>query len=164
MSRTYTDQERSEALGFYEEVGAADAARLCDFVVSAGTIRQWAHRAGMSRYSAEKTQAATEATRRRASERRAELQELLLSRAIDMLLRMDETHKDFRGKDAVAVFWDKAPAGAAKDYATAAAILLDKYRLEMGEHTDRTQMITIGAVDEAIERLTVQLGHDPSAD
>jgi transposase-like protein len=44
--RTYTDAERNEALALYLEVGAAEAARRLGF--AAGTIRQWAHRAGMT--------------------------------------------------------------------------------------------------------------------
>lgn len=42
-------------------------------------------------------------------------------------------------------------AREAKDYMTAAAIAVDKYRLEMGEHTERTSHL--GAIDLEMERV-----------
>lgn len=136
--RSYTDAQRGEALDLYDEVGAAEAARLLEFEVEANTIRVWAHRDGRSRYSAEKTEAATQASQHRQAERREELRETLLSKAMDMLMRMDEPHIDYKGKDAMRVEWPKAPASACQSYMIAAATALDKYRLEMGEATSRT--------------------------
>jgi ABC-type branched-subunit amino acid transport system ATPase component len=51
-------------------------------------------------------------------------------------------HIDFKGKDATEVTYPKAPAAAFQQYATSAAILIDKFRLEGGEVTERTEAIT----------------------
>jgi hypothetical protein len=56
-----------------------------------------------------------------------------------VLKRMDEPHVDFKGKDADRVVYPVAPAAAVQNYATSAAIMLDKYRLEVGEATARTE-------------------------
>ena len=69
---------------------------------------------------------------------REELRVRLLEKALDALDRMDERHIDYKGNNALEVSWEVAPSGAFKDYATGAAILIDKYRLEMGETTSRT--------------------------
>lgn len=134
----YTVEQKAEALTLYEEHGAAEATRRLDFEITAGTIRVWAHRAGLKRYSPEKTAAATEAHRLRQVEMREEVRELFLSKALDLLLRIDEPHIDYRGKDADLVTFPKAPARECLAYMTAAATALDKYRLEMGEATART--------------------------
>lgn len=137
MSQAYTDKQKTEALELYMEHGPAEASRQCD--IPSGTIRSWAYRADLPRLRYEKTEAATKASSARAELKREELRELLLDQAVDLLHRMNSPHKDFKGKDADEVWWDLAPSGATKDYATAAAILIDKYRLEMGEATSRTE-------------------------
>lgn len=81
-----------------------------------------------------------EASKARQQVLRTTLRELLLLKACDALARMDEPHIDFKGKDAFQVTYPKAPAGAFKQYADAAATLLDKYRLEMGEDTSRVSV------------------------
>ena len=63
----------------------------------------------------------------------------LLERAADLLERMDEPHVEFKGKDADQVTYPMAPAAAVQNYATSAAILIDKFRLEMGEATGRQE-------------------------
>ena len=55
------------------------------------------------------------------------------------------------------MFWDQAPSGATKEYAIAVGILIDKFRLEMGEHTGRTEVDLITAesrIDAEIRRLS----------
>ena len=133
----YTPDQKTEALELYVEHGPAEASRQCG--IPSGTIRSWAYRADLPRLRYEKTTEATKAAQAGAEQKRSELRELLLDQAIDLLHRMNAPHKDFKGKDATTVWWDTAPSGATKDYATAAAILIDKYRLEMGEATNRVE-------------------------
>jgi hypothetical protein len=135
----YTDEQKAEALDLYVEVGPAEAGSLTG--IPSGTIRSWAHRADLPRLRYQKTEEATQAAQVRAEQKRAELQELLLDQAVDLMHRMNAPHKDFKGKDALEVWWEKAPAAAVQNYATSVAILIDKYRLEMGETTGRTEVL-----------------------
>jgi transposase-like protein len=148
--RTYTDEQRQEALRLYKEVGPGEAARQLG--IPGKTISSWAKRECIQSDAPAKMAAAIDMARLTREERREQLREKMLDKALDLLGRMDEQHKDFRGKDAEAVYWEKAPADACKNYATAAAILLDKFRLEVGEATGRTEHVGTAA-DRAQELL-----------
>ena len=65
----------------------------------------------------------------------------------DALARRNHPHKDFKGKDATPVYWETAPSGDFKNYITAAAILLDKMRLEEGKATERRENLSLGEID-----------------
>jgi transposase-like protein len=142
--RTYTDEERQNTLALYIEVGPREAARRTG--VPLRTISNWAHNDGVATDAVpEKTRAATEQAKALSEQRRAEkrdrLRELLLDRAVDLLERMDSPHSEWRGqKDPVKVTYDKAEAGACQQYAVATGILIDKYRLEVGESTSRSEV------------------------
>ena len=103
--------------------------------------------------------AALEASRARQTRLREEVRELLLVKAKDALERMDQPHIEFKGKDATQVTYPKAPASAFQSYATSAAILLDKYRLEVGEATSRAEV----ELRAQIETLSIEMGLDPAA-
>lgn len=156
MGTSYTDEQKAEALELYMEHGPAEASRLCD--IPSGTIRSWAYRADLPRLRYQQTAEATEAATARRDLKREELRELLLDQSIDLLHRMNAEHKDYRGKDAVAVYWDRAQSGSTKDYATAAAILIDKYRLEMGEATARTYHEGTDDIDRRVAQLVAEMG------
>lgn len=160
----YTDDQRADALRLYEEHGAAGACRLLDYAVSPATVRVWAHRAGLKRYTSEKTAEATAAHQLRQAEMREELRELFLSKAMDMLLRMDEPHLDYRGKDASPVTWEKAPARECQAYMTAAATALDKFRLEMGEATSRSELTDASKIDLELARTVEEWRIQTNAD
>ena len=132
----YTDKQRQQALTLYTEHGATHAAN--ETGISRRSILRWANEACLSQARAEKTEAARAMLALRHNQLREELRVRLLEKALDALDRMDEKHIDYKGKDAHQVSWEVAPSGAFKDYATGAAILIDKYRLEMGETTSRT--------------------------
>lgn len=70
QSRSYTDDQRAEALRLYRDVGAAEAGRRCE--IPSATIRSWARRGGVSpeRPASEQTRAATDAARRSWAQRR----------------------------------------------------------------------------------------------
>ncbi len=137
--RTYTEEQRDEACLVYVEHGPSEAQRRTGIPTS--TLHDWAQQRGIRTVRNQKTAEATEAAALDARAKRASLQCLLLDRALDALERMDQEHKDFRGKDATEVSWDKAPSGAMKDYAMTAAILIDKLRLEEGSATARTEHV-----------------------
>jgi transposase-like protein len=155
QGRTYTPEEKSVALATYAEHGLARAHDVHDIPKS--TLRKWAMGSGMDTSeiagrSVEQTQAASAARATRCEELRLELRESFLVAAADMLDRLDEEHIDFRGQQAKEVTFPKAPADACRNYVTAAAILIDKYRLEAGEATDRTELLGVPA-DEARKEL-----------
>lgn len=135
---TYTDEFKAEAVALAIQHGAAAAARQVD--VNAGTIRSWMSRTpGVATDVHRTIEDARETARQRREAAREELRTLLVTKAVDLVKRMDEEHVDYRGKDADQVSFPKAPPQACQQYATAAAILLDKFRLEMGEATGRTE-------------------------
>jgi hypothetical protein len=85
---------------------------------------------------------------------REELRVLLIETPIKLIRRMDEPHIDFKGKDAQMVEYPVAPAPAVQHYATSVGIMIDKYRLEMGEATGRSEVsITKGMQDHEREAL-----------
>jgi transposase len=156
LPMTYSDKQKSEALKLYVELGTAEASRRTK--VNPRTLKHWVQAAGLSQARAEKTETAREALAKERGEKRERLRNLLLDKAIDLINRMDEPHKDFRGKDADEVWWDKAPAGAVQNYATSVAILIDKYRLEMGEATNRGESnVTISDAESIIDQAIISL-------
>ncbi len=106
------------------------------------TIASWARRAHLPHTDASlKTAVATMAASARADQLRAELRVALLEKAVDLLGRMDAEHIEFKNsaKEIREVVYPIAPAGAVQNYATSVGILIDKYRLEAGEATTRTE-------------------------
>lgn len=132
----WSDSQRGEALALYVDVGPSEAARRTGIPKS--TIHDWAAKEGLSTDAvSEQTIAATIASAERAAAKREQARELMLDRILDALGLMQAAHTDFRGRDATEVHFERAPSGAWKDYAMTVGILLDKYRLEMGESTGR---------------------------
>ncbi len=137
--RSYTEAEKGEACLIYVEHGPQEVKRRLGIPPS--TVMRWADKRKLRTIRNEKTLAAVEALEVDAQARRGRLRQQLLNKALDALERMDQEHKDFRGKDASEVSWDKAPSSAMKDYAMTAAILIDKLRLEEGSATARTEHV-----------------------
>lgn len=148
MPRTYAPEEKARGLEIYAERGLAAA--HSELGVPKQTLRDWAVAAGMNPAdlagrSVEQTAAATTARTARCEALRVELREQLLVSAADMLDRLGEEHVDYRGQMATQVTFDRAPADACRSYVTSAAILIDKYRLEVGEAT--SLVATTGDLD-----------------
>ena len=153
-NRKYSAEERAEALTLYASDGLAETARQTG--IPKPTIASWVTRAGLPHTdSTTKTEAATEAAESRAKQLRADLRLKLLEKASDLLDRMDAPHVEFKGKDADQVEYPIAPAAAVQNYATSVGILIDKYRLEMGEATGRTESraLTDDITDDERSRL-----------
>lgn len=151
MARTFTDEEKSEALLLYVDKGPAEAARQTG--ISPLTISSWAKRSGLHTNAVVKTKEATAALMAKQAEMRAELRVRMLHKALELLDRMDAPHVEFKGKDANQVAYPVAPAAAVQNYATSIGILLDKYRLELGEVTGRTESLASGMDDHERETL-----------
>ena len=148
----YTDDQKAEAVRLFADQGATAAARLIG--CHRDTIYRWVEESS----DGIKTKAEEEAEVWYQSRLRSALRRRLMIKALDMLDRMDERHKDYRGKDVVEVWWDSASSADVKNYALAFAILLDKYRLEMGEATARTEEMASHDIDHSVAQLVAELG------
>lgn len=157
--RTYTDEQKAEALDLWRQHGAAEASRRCG--VPSGTITSWANRAGLASVRSEQTRAATEAKRIDAEARRARIRETILERIDQVLDRMHASYQFVAGKDGDRVSLDLPPADAVRNFAVALGVLIDKYRLEMGEATGRTENTERVEVDEAVSRVAAAIGVAP---
>lgn len=150
-----TPETRAAALAVYEAQGLAVA--HAETGIPKTTLRRWARAEGLDPHvlageDVARTEAANKVREARIIEARREIQEQLLVQASDMLDRMNEPHIDYRGKESDRVEFEKAPADACRHYAISAAVLIDKFRLEMGESTSRSEIV--GATPEkARERL-----------
>lgn len=140
--RPWSDADKQRAIKLVADHGLAHAWR--ETGIPKPTIVRWCQDAGVERFHPEETRAAIDALRARAAETRETLRLLLIEKAVDLLERMDEPHVEFKGKDADQVIYPIAPASAVQNYATSAAILIDKYRLEIGEATGRTEHRALG--------------------
>lgn len=153
--RRYTDEEREAALALYAEQGPTAVQEQLG--IPKQTVQSWARADGVRTVRNERTAEAVEAARLDRELTRERLRDAMLAKALDLIGRMDEPHIDFRGKDVTKVTFPKASASGCQAYATAAAILLDKFRLEVGEATNRTETHTTDQLDRDIEALLAKL-------
>lgn len=128
MASTYTDAQKADAVAIYVEHGLAEAHRRTG--IPKPTLKRWLENEGIdpsetTARSVEKTRAATEAASAGAAEKRALLQTELLDAAREHVAMARIT---LDGKDA-------------QHWMTAAAIGVDKFRLEKGEATERTEHV-----------------------
>jgi len=131
----YTVEQKAEAVRLYREFGAEAASKVIG--CSRRQVYRWLGSHNVTAKTTDERRAETETHH---TERREELRQLLLDQALDMLHRMNEMHVEYRevdGQPEQVMHVVPAPADC-KNYATAAAILVDKYRLAMGEATART--------------------------
>lgn len=156
----YTDEQKAEAVRLYLEVGPDEAAKAIG--CSRRQVYRWLGRHGVTPKKPEEQRADTEL---RHFQRREELRDLLLDQALDMLHRMNEMHVEYRqedGKPEEVVHVVPAPKDC-QSYAVAAGILIDKYRLEMGESTSRTESLDASRVDielaRTVEEWRIQTAH-----
>ena len=155
MTRRKDDQKReavAEAVALVkggQSTNKATAAIGKKCGVTGRTLQRWAAEldqplGDLSSYDI--PQKAIEAHQNQAQERRERIRLHLLEKMEDLLGRMDEPHVDFKGKDAGKVTYPIATSGDVRNYATSFGILLDKYRLEMGEATTRGEISVNDAV------------------
>ena len=125
----YTDETRKAAADRVA-AGESPTAIARDIGVTPRTINNWAKKYGVT--SQERTKKAAEAREVLAAKqdaKREQLKNLLLDKALMLT-------------EAIA------PGKGVRDNATALGILIDKYRLEMGESTSRSELV--GDVDREL--------------
>ena len=144
VKRVYDETEREAALTIVVERGLADAVR--ETGIPKSTIEGWVQSRGIRTVRPAKMAEARAAAEDRIVTLRAALRLSFLEKIHDLLARMDAPHIDFKGKDANAVTYPIAPAAAVQNYATSVGILLDKFRLESGEATGRTESRSLSDV------------------
>jgi len=154
---SWSDEERRDALHLYTEVGTAEAARRSG--IPARSIRRWANEADLA---AARSLALEEGGRLLAKTHQAMRQEarvLLMEKVVDLLERMDQPHSEWKvvGNSVEKVTYDIATSGDVKNYAASINQLIDKYRLEMGEATARTEEVASGDIDRSVIQLVAEL-------
>lgn len=137
----YTDDFKAEVLAVYEVDGPAAAARL--YGVPKGTLRDWVRACGL--HTEAGTKKATQAASIALEARRLRIREKLGERAEELLDRL----KDERDPQAY------------RNLTWSFGVLFDKTRLEAGEATERTEAITMGAVEREIARLEAEMAAAP---
>lgn len=149
--RLYKPEEKEQALALYVELGPKEASDQTK--IPRKTISTWAKRAGLATKVVATTSAATDAAKAKAALTRETLRSELIEKALEILRRMDAEHIDFKvvgqgeGVGAIEqVTYPKPTPSGVREYAVTVGILLDKYRLEMGESTDRRQLEHTGSV------------------
>lgn len=141
--RTYTPEQKAEALALYAEIGGAEAARRTG--ISKGTLQSWAHRAGVHSVATERTEAAVKAMQAQWAERRAVMIDEIGAVAHMALMRAEQciTRENPSGRDA-------------KDFATTMAILIDKAQLLTGDATSRHETVVTDQLDREIAALLAE--------
>lgn len=139
----YTDEQKAEAVRLYVELGPDEAARTIG--CSRRAIYGWLGMHGVQTKKPDEQRAETEA--RHAAKREA-LREALLDAALQGAAAVDTS--DPKGYQALAI---------------GVGTFLDKYRLENGESTGRTESLTLTAdlLESEIQRLENELGKQAPA-
>ncbi len=145
----YTDTQRRKAVNLYIQHGTTKASQLSG--VPKRTLLRWAKDDDVVAHARDKTAVAVAESARLNVERRERIKTLLLEKIEDLIGRMNLPHVDFKGKDAQQVTYPVATSGDVKNYAVSVAVLIDKYRLEMGESTSRAEITFEQAEDRLDE-------------
>jgi transposase-like protein len=122
--RTYTPEQREEALRLVAEHGPAEASRR--LTIPAGTVRSWAWRYGVATPvpESERTRAATDAAKLSWAQRRLELAKETGAVAADLLERIREATK----------------AADVRSLASGFGVLVEKAQLLDGAVTERVEI------------------------
>jgi transposase-like protein len=139
VKRTYTDEQRREALKLYAEVGASEAARQLH--MPSPTITSWAKRAGVQSDAPNRTKAAVAQAKLTNEQRREQIVTKLYERADRILDRMIEAQVDYKGQQAREVHFAEAQADALNNFGKTVKELLDKAELLSGQATTRTETV-----------------------
>lgn len=152
----YTSEQKAEALNLLADVSKSYAEIRDALGIPVGTLAGWAKGAGIERTAAQKlTEAATKVRMARIASKRERLKEKLLKTADGFVDRAVVLSEGARRREG-GIFLPTARD--TKDMMTAAAIALDKFRLEMGEATQVTEQRVDSAtkarskVDELAQR------------
>lgn len=159
---------KQQALNLYVTHGSIEASEQTG--VPPRTIRHWANQADLAKARTQNLEAAALVLTARHHSMRQELRLRLIEKAVDMLDRIDQPHEHIvtltgaTGEGAHVERLELAlpTAGDVKSYATAFGILLDKYRLELGESTGRTEHVGTDDIDRTYRQLVAEIGRRPA--
>jgi transposase-like protein len=169
--RTYTDEQKAEALALYVEHGAAEAARQCG--VAKGTIQSWASRAGVATHATENLLLATEQKLADMAKRKAQLASDLLDDIARLRAQLfapccERKVVTLGGGMHSSATWeivdvehDRPSFADQKACMTSIAIAVDKVQILTGEATERIDHRHSTPVDDELARLAEQLEHVP---
>ena len=161
----YTDAQRRKAVNLYIKHGTTKASQQSG--IPKRTLLRWAKDNDVVAHARDKTAEAVAESARLNAERRERIKTLLLEKIEDLLGRMNLPHIDFKGKDARQIEYPTATSGDVKNYAVSVAVLIDKYRLEMGESTSRAEITFEQAesrLDQEFEELVKQFDEMEAAE
>lgn len=148
-TKSYTELERQMAIDIYRDRGATAAAK--EIGCSRQAIYDWLG----------EEMSTDDSDLKERAERHTVYRGLLRDRLIRTALRLvDRCTEPFVAydKEGMPHELEEPPGFEVQKMMTAAGIALDKYRLEMGESTGRTESITIGALEAELTRLNAELG------
>jgi len=132
--------------------GPSEAARQTG--IAKQRITQWAKVAGVRTSAPQRTAEATKMRRLQGEAFREEVKEKLLRRvdtALELMVTQTTTHVGQQGKE---VTYERPPAQDFRHYAMSAGILVDKFRLESGESTSKTEHVNQTEFDAEVKALT----------
>lgn len=141
MDKEYPQELRDYVIEVYRQVGPAEATRQTG--VCRQTIHRWANDAGV------KTEAASADSMTHAREMLHLVRERIRT-------KLNERTEEFLDRLA-----DETDPRCCRDLAWCVGVLYDKVRLEAGEATGRTEVVTIDAIDREIARLEAELARQP---
>lgn len=136
--KTYTDDFKEQVVQDYGTIGLHQTWVKHGRKITKTVITTWAKKAGVPRAQtevSEKTKHMLEERTAKIARLRKELQDGLISNAVTIGKRIAEIAEREK-KDG-----NKQNGGALREYSVAQAILIDKYRLETGEATERHEML-----------------------
>lgn len=161
MANKFTIADRKRMISRANDVGIAKAAKEFDVSTShLGKLIQKAMASGDTTFTRERskrTLAANEYTAEWHKQMRLKLRATLISGSEGLAAMVAKCFEEGTPNAAMA--------RAAKDYAIAGAILLDKYRLEVGDATERTELVSNEArnrVADKLDQLAVRRERDAS--
>jgi hypothetical protein len=173
-SQKYTPDFKYHAVMLAKKMGAKKAARKLREQneemdkLTDRHIRAWARELKIDIVHSEDLAAKERLTYKRKvknAETREAMREKLLVRVHDILDAMDQPHQQWlKGEGGILELktLTRPPSNAIRDYAVAAGVLIDKFRLEAGEATSRSETVSgkqRDAIDEELEKLAQQLAN-----
>lgn len=149
----YSAAQREEAISYALQHGNSEASRKLG--IPRGNIQRWLQEAGLNPgVVGSRMEAATNAATLKRNTLREKVRIRLLERAMYALDRMDKPHVEVRGTSTpVKVTLPTATDAGVQSLALAAAVLIDKFRLEMGEATTRGESRDLTRDDHEAELL-----------
>lgn len=170
--RSYTDEQRAEALALYAEHGSAVAAERTG--IPSGTVQSWAHRAGVATACTQERLALAESAMATLEQRKATLASDLMGDIERLRAQLfapctERKVVTLAGGAAMPSTWDIVDVELdqpsftdQRACMTSIAIAVDKVQILTGAATERIDHRHTTPLDEELERLAGSLEHLPA--